>query len=59
MLEIKKEMSREYTEGYLDGVSDVLEKVTDLSYKLGESAELYKLKEELRNYIYKAEEELE
>lgn len=59
MLNIDKNTEPTYAEGYLDGVSDVLEKVTDLSYKLGESAELYKLKEELRNYIYKAEEELE
>lgn len=58
MLNIDNNTNIDYATGYVDSLSDVLDMLQDLSYKDGESAELYKLKERLREYISNAEDVL-
>ena len=52
MSEYRLKENKEYIEGYLDALSDVLGDIGDM----GETAELYKLKEKLRKYIETATE---
>lgn len=58
MLNIDNNTNIDYATGYVDSLGDVLDMLQDLSYKDGESAELYKLKERLREYISNAEDVL-